>query len=244
MTIALAAVGFRNGEITYNKEKIIRIIREYNNKSDLILFGETFLQGFDSLSWEYDRDKEIAISADDSIIEGIREAAKENSVAVSFGYIEKAEDSLYSSQLTIGRDGKTIDNFRRISIGWKEPVADSHYKEGDGFHTFHFEDKEFAVGLCGDLWDDANVDRMKKLDADVVLWPVYTDFNYEEWNKTIKYEYAEQAACFGHGVCLVNPVCLDREGSEIAKGGAAYFLDGRIKFQTPAGEESILYVMI
>ena len=68
MTIALAAVGFKNGEIYYNKEKLIKIIREYSNKSDLILFGETFLQGFDSLSWEYDRDKEIAISADDSII--------------------------------------------------------------------------------------------------------------------------------------------------------------------------------
>ena len=244
MTIALAAVGFRNGEITYNKEKLIKIIREYCNKSDLILFGETFLQGFDSLSWEYDRDKEIAISADDSIIEEIREAAKENSVAVSFGYIEKAEDSLYSSQLTIGRDGKTIDNFRRVSVGWKEPIADSHYKEGDGFHKFRFEDKEFAVGLCGDLWDDQNVKSMKDLDAEIVLWPVYTDFNYREWNESIKNEYAEQAALFGHKVLYVNAVCLDREGHEIARGGAAYFLDGKIKRQTPAGEESILCVRL
>ena len=56
---------------------------------------------------------------------------------------------------------------------------------------------------------------MKRLHADIVLWPVYTDFNCEEWNKTIKYEYAEQVARIGHGVCLVNSVCLDREGSEI-----------------------------
>lgn len=80
------------------------------------------------------------------------------------------------------------------------------------------------------------------VNADVVLWPVYTDFNYEEWNKTIKHEYAEQAARFGHCVCYVNSVCMDREGFEIARGGATYFLDGRIKYQTPAGEESILYV--
>ena len=205
MMIALAAVGFKNGDTAYNKEKIISVIREHRYHSDLILFGETFLQGFDSLSWNYDSDKSIAVTRNDPVIDEIREAAKECSVAVSFGYIEK---------------------------------------EGDGFHLFSFEDKKFAVGLCGDLWDDGNVERMKTLNADIVLWPVYTDFNYEEWNTTIKNEYAEQAARFGHGVCYVNSVCMDREGVEIAKGGAAYFLDGRIKYQTPAGEESILYVLI
>ena len=241
--IALAAVGFKNGDITYNKEKIKTVIREHGlRQADLILFGETFLQGFDSLSWNYESDKDIAVTIDDPVIDEIRETAKDYSVAVSFGYIEKNGDSLFSSQLTVGKDGEILDNFRRVSVGWKEPVADSHYKEGDGFHTFRFEDKEFAVGLCGDLWDDGNVGLMKKLNADVVLWPVYTDFNYEEWNKTIKYEYAEQSARFGRGVCLVNSVCLDREGPETARGGAAYFLDGRIKYQTPAGEESILYV--
>ena len=141
-------------------------------------------------------------------------------------------------------DGKTIDNFRRVSVGWKEPVADSHYKEGDGFHKFIFEGKEFAVGLCGDLWDDQNVKSMKDLDAEIVLWPVYTDFNYREWNESIKNEYAEQAALFGHKVLYVNSVCLDREGHEIARGGAAYFQDGKIKRQTPAGEESILCVRL
>ncbi len=74
----------------------------------------------------------------------------------------------------IGKNGEIIDNFRRVSVGWKEPVADSHYKEGDGFHTFRFEDKEFAVGLCGDLWDDANVERMKALkrlkEARLISW--------------------------------------------------------------------------
>ena len=49
---------------------------------------------------------------------------------------------------------------------------------------------------------------------------------------------------FGRKVLYVNSVCLDREGHEIARGGAAYFQDGKIKRQTPAGEESILYVRL
>ena len=42
----------------------------------------------------------------------------------------------------------------------------------------------------------------------------------------------------------MNSVCMDRDAYEIAKGGAAYFLDGRIKYQTPAGEESVLYIRL
>ena len=202
------------------------------------------LSGLTASSWDYEIDKNMAVTINDPVIEEIRKTAKECAVAVSFGYIEKEGESLFSSQLTIGKSGDILDNFRRVSVGWKEPVADSHYKEGTGFHTFMFEDKECAVGLCGDFWDDTNVERMKALEADVVLWPVYTDFNYEEWNNTIKYEYAEQAARFGQGVCYVNSVCMDRDAYEIAKGGAAYFLDGRIKYQTPAGEESVLYIRL
>lgn len=54
----------------------------------------------------------------------------------------------------------------------------------------------------------------------------------------------DEAVLFGYNVLHVNSVCLDREGYEIARGGAAYFLDGNIKCETPAGEESILYVKI
>ena len=244
MNIALAAVGFKNGDISYNKEKIITVIREHRYQADLILFGETFLQGFNSLSWNYEKDKDVAITIDDPVVAEIMKAAKEFSVAVSFGYVEKTEDSLFSSQLTIGKNGSILDNYRRITIGWKEAVADSHYKEGECFHTFYFEGKEIAVGLCGDLWYDENIEQMNKLNPDVVLWPVYTDFNYNEWNNTVINEYSEQVAGVGCGVCYVNSVCLDRKGEEIAKGGAAYFMDGKIKYQTPAGEESILYVRV
>lgn len=242
IVIALAAVGFKNGDIQYNKNRITDTVQKYRGKADMVLFGETFLQGFDSLSWEYEKDKQIAVSFDDQIINEIREIAQRNNIAVSFGYIEKEGESLYSSQLTIGENGEIIDNYRRVSVGWKEPIADSHYREGESFHVFNYLGRKFSVGLCGDMWDDGNVEKMKALQADIVLWPVYTDFNYDEWNKTIKMEYAEQAALFCKSVLYVNSVCLDKEEYEIARGGAAYFENGIIMSETPAGEESILPV--
>ena len=242
MNIALAAVGFKNGDIKYNKEKISKIISECNDKADLIVFGETFLQGFDALSWNYEKDKSIAIELESPIIEDIRKMAKEKCTAICFGLVEKDKDSLYSSQLTIGANGDIVDVFRRVSDGWKESCADAHYKEGDSFHTFEYLNTKISIGLCGDLWDEEYASHMKALDADIVIWPVYTDFNFDEWNSAVKYEYAEQAAKCGNKVLYVNSVCLDRDEYEIARGGAAFFEEGKIIKETPSGKESVLYV--
>ena len=88
MNVLLAALSFRNGDLIYNKNKIVSTIKEYNNKVDLILFGEAFLQGFDALTWNFKIDKNIAISKDSKVIKEIKEVCKEFKVSVSFGYFE------------------------------------------------------------------------------------------------------------------------------------------------------------
>ena len=44
MKIALAAVGFYERDIEYNRNKILKCLKENSGKAELILFGETFLQ--------------------------------------------------------------------------------------------------------------------------------------------------------------------------------------------------------
>lgn len=180
MKIALAAVGFITNDITYNFKKIKDLVEEYSSDVDLILFGESFLQGFECLSFDYSKDINTAVPQNSELINEIRTMCEINRVSVSFGYIEKSEDKIFSSQLTIGKQGEIVDNFRRVSIGWKEKTADLHYVEGDGFRKFNYLDKSISVGLCGDLWYEENCTKMKKMNTDIVLWPVYTDFNYKE----------------------------------------------------------------
>lgn len=244
MRVLLAAIGFKNGDLEYNKNKILDTITAYKDKADLLVFGETFLQGFDSLNWDYEHDSKIAVSVTDPAIQAIRKQAEECSVAVSFGYIEYADGVIFSSQMTIGADGQMVDNYRRISEGWKEESAGSNYQEGQAFHAFEYRGIKYSVALCGDLWHEQNIEPMRSLRPDVVLWPVYTDFNYQEWNSQVKYEYAEQAAKLGTTVLYVNSVCLDKDGDEIARGGAAYFQDGIIQSEVPAGKENTLLVTI
>ena len=242
MKCALAAMGFINENVQYNKKVIVDTMAKCSRNVDIVIFGEAFLQGFYGATFDTKHDENIAFSQNDLMIKEIAVAAKEYKIAVSFGFIEKEKDWFYSSQMTIDSDGKIIDIYRRVSPGWKEEFACDRYCEGKGFHTFEFYKKKIAIGLCGDLWFEENIRSITETHPDLVFWPVYTDFNYTEWNTAIKYEYAEQASKINAPVLYVNSFCIDKkEECEIAKGGAALFDNGKIVKEISAGKEGILW---
>lgn len=244
MRCALAALGFINENMQYNKNVIISTMAKYSKKADIVIFGEAFLQGFYAATFDIEHDKKLAISPDDLIIKEICTVAKAQEIAVSFGFIEKAGNCFYSSQITIDAYGEIIDIYRRVSPGWKLPHAGESYLEGDGFHTFSYLDKSITVGLCGDLWFDENINAINQLHPDVVFWPVYTDYNYIEWNISMKHEYADQAGKLDGKILYVNSVCTDKDEDEIARGGAALFINGTIEKEISSGQEDILFVEI
>lgn len=238
MRCALAALEFVNNAAEQNLRTILDAMREYAGRADLILFGEAFLQGFDAANFDPDHDIRLAIPLEDPMIRQICEAARRHAIAVSFGFIEQDDPIFYSSQLTIDAAGQLADHYRRVSPGWKLPEAGDRYREGDGFHTFELHGKRMAVGLCGDLWYDENIEALRRLAPDVVLWPVYTDFTPQEWNTAEKLEYAAQAGRIGADVLYVNSFCAEK----VAKGGAVHFSGGRILSELPSGSAGVLLV--
>ena len=245
MKIAMASAPVLSRDIESNLQAMIEATADCSGKADLILFGESVLQGFDCLCWDYETDKHMAVALTDAPIQRMRKAAKQCGVAVSFGFIERIDDILYSSQIFIGSDGEIVTVFHRVSIGWKEyDKTDDHYREGRHFEKFCYGGKSFAIGLCGDLWTDGRPEEMKALNADVVLWPVWCDYKADEWNNSIKYEYTEQAGLCGDCVLLVNPYCADTEETDAAAGGAVYFKRGSIAADMPSGNSGAIIVEI
>lgn len=245
MKIALASALVMNRDMEFNLQAMIDDIRDCSGKAELILFGESVLQGFDSLCWDYETDRLMAVALTDPPIRRMRAAAKENAMAVSFGFIERGEDALYSSQIFIGADGELVNVFRRVSVGWKEYTkTDDRYREGARFGRFSYGGKTFSIGLCGDLWTEGRPEEMKALNADAVLWPVWCDYAADEWNHTVKHEYAQQAALCGDCVLLVNPFCADPGATNAAAGGAAWFKNGSIAAESPCGRSGVLIVEI
>ncbi|MGN0745977.1 MAG: nitrilase-related carbon-nitrogen hydrolase, partial [Aristaeellaceae bacterium] len=180
IVIALASRAFVNGDVPANLATMLDTMAEAAALgAELVCFGEAFLQGFDSLCWDYAIDRAMALTWDSGPIRRIREASRSLGVDVLFGFIEREGEALYSSCMLVER-GEIACRYRRMSRGWKDcRRAGGHYREGREPAGFTYRGWRCAVALCGDLWDDTQ-DRFR-LGEDILFWPVYCGYTPEAW---------------------------------------------------------------
>ena len=77
MRILLASAPVINREIKFNLQTLLEYMKAYRGKAELIVFGESILQGFECLCWDYEKDRSVGISLEDAPVRRIRAAAKE-----------------------------------------------------------------------------------------------------------------------------------------------------------------------
>lgn len=237
MKIGLVSYEFNNGKIEYNIKKIEKAIISANGKADLLCFGETFFQGFDSLSWNYEIDKSIAITKESVTMEKLKKLSEKYNIDIGVGYIEREREQIFSSFVVIEK-GKIIYNYRRITKNWKEySITDEHYCEGEISDTFIYKNREFKIALCGDMW----ICPEKFKTNGILLWPVYCNFTKDEWENTEQSEYAKQSKLASDNVLLVNSITKEEP---ISVGGAYYFKNGKIEKSLELDKEDILFVEI
>lgn len=230
MKVGLAVFEFINNDIEYNLSQIERAINRAGD-IDLLCFGEAFVQGFDSLCWKYDIDKEVAISQDSIIFKRLKQLSIMYKIDLLFGYIEIDKEHIYSSCCVIEK-GNIIFNYRRISDGWKEiDKTDSHYKEGEVIESFNYHGLPITIALCGDLW----VYKEKFKTNGLIIWPVYVNYSIEEWNDEIN-EYVRQANYVCNDVLFVNSLSK----TPVSVGGAFYCKKYNIIERLDFNKEDIL----
>lgn len=235
MIIGLASYKFINNDIQFNISQMEKAIKECNEKVDLLCFGEIFLQGFDSLTWKYEKDKEIAVSKDSITIQRIKDLSIKYNIDIAFGYIEIEDEKLYSSYAVIVK-GELVANYRRITKNWKEySITDEHYQEGKQITTFEYKDQKLSIALCGDLW----ICPEKFKTNNLLLWLIYVNFTLDEW-KIEEQKYAKQAQKVSNNVLMVNSLSEE----PISYGGSFYFKDGRIEQKLDYRNEKVLFVEI
>ena len=234
MRIGLASYRCENRNTAFNMSQIELALQRSAGKADLLCFGETFLQGFDALCWDYEADKTIALDLSSEAISQLRRWTIQYGISLLLGYIEKDEEKLYSSCVVIS-DGGIVHNYRRISRGWKEyTITDGHYCEGNETGAFCLHGKEITLALCGDLWDCPGRFRTDHL----LIWPVYVNYTTDEWNQGALDEYAAQAALVAKDVLMVNPI----DNDPMNHGGSFHFHDGKTVARIPFDQEGILIV--
>ena len=66
MRILLASAPVINREIDFNLQTLLEYMKAYRGKAELIVFGESILQGFECLCWDYEKDRSVGISLEDA----------------------------------------------------------------------------------------------------------------------------------------------------------------------------------
>lgn len=234
--IALACAPFVNGRREENLCTMLAFMEEAaSHSADLICFGESFLQGFDGLCWDYKTDHDMAVTRDSGEILRIREASRYFGTDVMFGYIEREDERLYSSCMLVEK-GEITRNYRRMSQGWKEYWrTDEHYREGSAPLLFDYRGWKCSIALCGDLWD-VTQDAFR-LGEDILFWPLYCSYTREEWLGGTLAEYAQQCRDHAHLTLMINSV---DEGKSV--GGCAVYSRGQVAQLLEPGTDRLMYV--
>lgn len=234
MKIGLVSYESRDNDVAFSLKQIKRALDNSVNKADILCFGEAFLQGFNSLSWNYEKDKDIALNMNSDIFNILKNYTHEYNISLIIGYYELDNESIYSSCAVIS-NGEIIHNYRRVSLGWKEvDLTDYHYKEGTHIDSFKLNNRDFLIGLCGDLWEYPD---MFKSD-DILIWPVYVNFSIKEWFSSELKEYCLHASKIAKNVLMINSI----DKKTINHGGSFYFKNNEIIKSIPFDEEDILIV--
>ena len=239
MKIGLATAVFINNDLIKNTKTIKEYLQRAQRENvDLLLFGESFLQGFEALAWNPETDLLIAVTKDDQLIQELKDYACELGVGLGFGYLEEYQNKIYCSYLIFDNNGRELVNYRRISTGWRYPNVDPDtYKEGEELGVFAYQGRNFTIGLCGDFWDDQLIAKIP-VETEIVLWPNFRTFDQDAWVAEEFAEYVQQAKKFAPNVCFVNSICHDE--ISVAHGGAFAVVNGELRYHQQIDEAGIL----
>ena len=151
MKIALASASVQNGDVAHNLTQMAKYISQAREQgAELVCFGEAYLQGFHSLTWDFEADQNMALSYRAALFHIIAGWTMDSGMDVLFGFMERDGDQIYSSCALVS-GGVLLQLYRRVSPGWKDcEKADGHYREGTEAATFTYRGKRCQIALCGD----------------------------------------------------------------------------------------------
>ncbi|MBQ1771870.1 MAG: carbon-nitrogen hydrolase family protein [Clostridia bacterium] len=255
MSIHVASVQMKSGlgDIRGNletMERFVRRIRKEEPETDLILFPECVLSGYECP----DLIPSLAETwPDGSGIRSVRKMAEASSVFIAFGFPELGEDGfVYNCAGLIDRHGNPVGKYRKTHL--LNGMESSIYKAGDQFPVFETEIGKIGIMIC---WDSVFPEAARMLSlhgAELILIPEAVEKGIErEW------DLALCARAFDNGTFILssNNTGMDRNldyfgrsalispSGQIIKqlGDSADYLSGEVDFKCVQEQREYFYML-
>ncbi len=214
---------------------------------DLILYPEAALTGLINND-DPDHDLLLGEPIPGPLTNTLSKVARERSIYISMGIIEREKSKLYDSAVLIDSKGEIVLKYRRIDPHWHGERADPEvYRQGKELRKAKTTLGEFSYLICGDLFDDGLINRLRRLRPEWLLFPFarcFEDGSYDQkrWDTEEKPEYINRVEQAGVTTFMVNYIA-DKENAGGSFGGAMVVSStGEIIEEFPIGIEGILYV--
>lgn len=218
--------------------------------AELVVFGEAALTGLINND-DPEHDLALGQPIPGPVTDRLGALARQRSIHLALGMLEREGHCLYDSAILLGPQGDIALKYRRIQPQWHGRDADPEvYRQGDAVVAASTPLGSLAALLCGDLFDDGIVARVRKLAPDYLLFPFarsFSDagFEQERWDREEESEYAARAAAAGCTTLMAN--ILEAPGlTEWPSFGGAMVVSasGDILARWPLGTPGVLYAEV
>lgn len=173
---------------------------------------------------------------------------RERRIWLAIGLLEREAGGLYDSAVLLTPTGEIGMHYRRIQPNWHGRRADpAVYHQGTTLSVAETPFGRYAFLLCGDLFDDEILRRMRDLRPDWLLLPFARGFDSdvrdrEQWYREEQFAYVRRARLVGVTTLMVNYLA-DRTLPGNCFGGAMVVSGGGIVLASlPLGEAGMLLV--
>ncbi|TYB85016.1 MAG: nitrilase [Kosmotoga sp.] len=191
MKIALIEFNPENNEPQINTQKMIEIINQAEEDTDLVVFPEMAFTGFTM-------NKELHNLQD---VETVIERARCKNTAVLFGWIEKDENNFYNSSTFFDPEANKSYNYRKRKL-FTYREEDKYYTPGNSSVQYEFKSHSMSHLICYDLRFPELFREIKGTEIFIVIacWPRSRE---DHWKALLKARAIENQAFI---------VGLDRSG--------------------------------
>ena len=184
-----------------NKEKNIAKAKNIAKKAkaaniDILFFPEMSFTGFSM-------NTDVIGESDNETINIMAEVAKENGIALGFGWVYKGRGKAENRYTILNEKGKILSNYTKIHP-FSLDGEDRYYNSGNKVTTFEYNGFRICTLICYDL-RFPEVFQAASKDADLIVVPAnWPDERLDHWRTLLKARAIENL-CYIAGInCIGN----------------------------------------
>lgn len=210
------------------REANLKMTREWTNRAakegaDLVVFGETFLTGYDNGVHTF----KYACDPASHWIEKVGKIAAENDVNLVMGATIRSgppDGGLHNSALLFDRDGELQGRYDKTHLGdliYPDGISheSAYWDEGDEYPIFDIEGVTLGIHICYDVIYPETARILAVNGAEVIVNPAAAVKGYREgWNRMLPCRALENQVYYA----MCAPVGTQREANLI---GGSRILD-------------------